>query len=174
MRFAYADPPYPGCIGLYADQPLHSEVNHPLLIAHLMDEFADGWLLSTASTTLRYVLELCPAEVRVCAWVKPFASFKPNVNPGYVWEPVILYGGRRYTRDDQTVRDWIACNITLKRGFVGAKPEKVCRWMLQLLNVQPGDEVADLFPGTGVMGRVIDSYLGEPRYDAATLFGGAA
>ena len=28
-----------------------------------------------------------------------------------------------------------------------------CDWVLDLLNVWPGDEAVDLFPGTGVMGR---------------------
>ena len=53
-----------------------------------------------------------------------------------------------------TPKDFLVCPITLRRGLVGAKPDKVCRWILDLLNVQPGDEVVDLFPGTGVMGRV--------------------
>jgi DNA polymerase (family 10) len=36
----------------------------------------------------------------------------------------------------------------------GAKPEKVCNWVLDLLNFLPGDECADMVPGTGIMGRV--------------------
>ena len=47
--------------------------------------------------------------------------------------------------------------ITLKKGLVGAKPEKVCRWILELLNFHPGDELIDLYPGTGIMGRVVES-----------------
>ena len=53
-----------------------------------------------------------------------------------------------------TPKDFIVEPITLQKGLVGAKPEKVCRWILDLLNVQEGDEVVDLFPGTGIMGRV--------------------
>lgn len=44
--------------------------------------------------------------------------------------------------------------ITLKKGLTGAKPEKFCDWVLDLLNAQVGDEIVDLFPGTGVMGTV--------------------
>jgi hypothetical protein len=53
-----------------------------------------------------------------------------------------------------TPKDFIVAPITLKKGLVGAKPEPVCRWILELLGVAPGDEVVDLFPGTGVMGRI--------------------
>lgn len=58
-----------------------------------------------------------------------------------------------------TPKDFIVSPITLKKGLVGAKPEKVCSWILDLLNARPGDEIVDLFPGTGVMGRVATSLL---------------
>lgn len=54
-----------------------------------------------------------------------------------------------------TPKDFIVEPITLKKGLVGAKPEKVCHWILDLLNFQPYDEMVDLYPGTGVMGRVV-------------------
>ena len=54
------------------------------------------------------------------AWVKPFASFEPGVNPGYAWEPVIFGGVRNLGRDVPTVRDFVSAPITLKRGLVGA------------------------------------------------------
>ena len=88
--------------------------------------------------------------------MKPFAAFKVNVNPAYAWEPVIWRGGRKRGRDHDTTRDWIAKEITLKRGLVGAKPPAFCRWVLDLLGYEDGDAVDDLFPGTGVMGNVID------------------
>jgi hypothetical protein len=89
------------------------------------------------------------------AWVKPFAVFKPNVGVAYAWEPVIVRGGRKRTREQPTVRDWVSEVITLKRGLTGAKPERFCRWILDVLNFQPGDTLDDLFPGTGVMARVV-------------------
>ena len=57
-----------------------------------------------------------------------------------------------------TPKDFIVEPITLKKGLVGAKPEKVCRWILELLNFQPGDELIDLYPGTGIMGKVAASF----------------
>jgi hypothetical protein len=150
MRFAYADPPYPGCAHRY---PEKTEVDHAELVARLCDEFPDGWALSTHSPGLRLVLPLCPDDVRVMAWVKPFAVFKPNVNPAYAWEPVIVRGGRKRGREIETARDWVSASITLQRGVVGAKPEAFCFWLFSVLNLHPGDELIDLFPGSGAVSR---------------------
>ena len=150
MRFAYADPPYPGCADRY---PEKAEVDHAELITRLGAHYPDGWALSTSSVALRGVLALCPADVRVMAWVKPFAVFKPNVNPAYAWEPVLVRGGRKRTRDQDTVRDWMSAEITLRRGLVGVKPDAFCYWLFEVLNLQPGDTLDDLFPGTGAVTR---------------------
>ncbi len=153
MRVAYADPPYPGMAHYYKDHPDYAgEVDHAALVDRLVAEFPDGWALSTASTTFRQVLLICPSDVRVGAWVKPFASFKPGVNPAYAWEPVIFRGGRQHrSRDEQTVRDWCSSPITLQRGLTGAKPEAVCFWIFAFLGLGLNDELVDLFPGTGAV-----------------------
>jgi hypothetical protein len=39
--------------------------------------------------------------------------------------------------------------------ITGAKSERFCRWMLTLLGYVDGDTLDDLFPGTGIMGRVL-------------------
>lgn len=148
IRVAYADPPYPGCAHRY---PEKQEVDHAELIARLVEEFPDGWALSTHVPGLRLVLPLCPEDVRVMAWVKPFAVFKPNVGVAYAWEPVIVRGGRKRTRGQPTVRDWVSENITLRRGMVGAKPEGFCWWLFDVLNLREGDELVDLFPGSGAV-----------------------
>lgn len=158
MRFAYADPPYPGMAHYYRDHPDYGgEVDHAELVTRLCEDYPDGWALSTASTTLQQVLALCPSDVRIAAWVKPFASFKPGVNPGYCWEPVVFRGGRRRTdKTELTVRDYLAEPITLQKGLTGAKPPTFCTWICDLLGYRDGiDELADLFPGTAVMGRVL-------------------
>lgn len=105
MKFAYADPPYVGCARLY---PEKTEVDHVALIDRLVTEYPDGWALSCSSPSLRYLLPLCPNNVRVMAWVKPFAVFKANVGLAYAWEPVIFHGGRRIAREQPTVRDWFS------------------------------------------------------------------
>src|SRR5581483_6896549 len=113
MRFAYADPPY---VGQSRKHYGREEVDHEALINRLVAEYPDGWALSASSPSLRYLLPLCPDDVRVMAWVKPFCIFKPGVNPAYAWEPVIMRGGRKRGRNLPTVRDWVSVNITLKKG----------------------------------------------------------
>jgi hypothetical protein len=121
---------------------------------------------------MRTILPMCPADVRIAAWVKTFCAFKKGVRPCYAWEPVIFRGGRnkhhpppekggkQITPKDflmpaeEAVSMALPEPITLRKGLTGAKPERFCAWVLDLLNVQEGDVVDDLFPGTGVMGRV--------------------
>jgi len=107
------------------------------------------------SGNLKDLAPFLPKESRIAAWAKPFAIFKPNVNPAYTWEPVIFMGGRKGDRTRQTVKDHLICNITLKKGLTGAKPEAFCRWILQLLGYQEGDTLDDLFPGTGIMAEIL-------------------
>lgn len=150
MRFAYADPPYLGqAKAHYSAQPVCAEVNHEILIAHL-SEF-DGWALSASSPSLKIILPMCPDDVRVMAWVKPFASFKPGVGVAYAWEPVIVRGGRKRGRDQDTVRDWVSANITLQRGLSGAKPDAFCYWLFEVFNMEPTDDFTDVFIGSGAV-----------------------
>ena len=161
MKFAYADPPYLGQARRHYGPTAH-EVNHQLLIATLSREFPDGWALSCSSPSLQTLLPLCPPDVRVLAWVKPFASFKPGVGVAYAWEPVIFRGGRRRTRAQHTIRDWLAANATRRTGVAGAKPEAFCRWLFSVFNAQPGDQLVDLFPGTGIVTRTWQVVQAEP------------
>lgn len=156
MKFAYADPPYLGCGKLYAkNNPQALDWNEPerhrTLITGLCNDFPDGWAMSASSPSLKTILPMCPDSARIAAWVKPFAIFKPNVGVAYAWEPVIVVGGRKRTRQQPTVRDWVSVNITLKKGLTGAKPEAFCNWIMDVLNVESGDELHDLFPGTNSM-----------------------
>jgi hypothetical protein len=157
MVFAYADPPYLGQgmkhYGRHHGEAAHFDEagNHRLLIERLCDEYQDGWALSASSSSLPVLLPMCPVDVRVCAWVKPFVSFKPGVGLAYAWEPLLLWRGRPRGRADATVRDWLAESITLRRGLPGAKPERFCRWLFALLNGRPGDTLTDLFPGSGAI-----------------------
>src|SRR5262249_13952343 len=129
--------------------------SHAQLMAQLNADY-DGWALSASSTSLRVLLPLAPGGVRVAAWVKPFAAFKRNVRCAYTWEPVIFRPGRDSSRDGAPVtRDHLSAPIALQRGLAGAKPEAFCRWVLALLGWLPGDEVTDLFPGSGVLGAVL-------------------
>lgn len=148
LRIAYADPPYIGCAAKY---PEKTEVDHKALILEL--EAYDGWALSASSPSLRLLLPLCPEDVRIGAWVKPFCSFKPNVNPAYAWESVIFKTARARGRNIPTVRDWVSCPITLRRGLVGAKPRSFCFWLFEILGMLKTDEFIDLYPGTRAVSK---------------------
>lgn len=173
---AYADPPYLGLAKFY--KGLHPDAldydqqeTHQRLILELEQNFSDGWALSLHAPSLKTILPMCPPRARVMAWVKPFCSFKPGVNPAYAWEPVIVCGGRPRGRKIETVRDWVAANITLKRGLVGAKPAEFCFWIFDVLNLQPEDEFVDLLPGSGAVGEAWRLYQrGFRAIDQGTLF----
>lgn len=189
MKFAYADPPYLG-LGqrIYGDRHAQAaECDNPAwhisLIQRLCDEFPDGWALSTHAPALREILNMCPSDVRVGAWVKPFAAFKKNVTRAYAWEPVILRGGRPIPTTMRTVRDWIEAPavkepITMRRGFPGAKPAALIYWIFDWLNIQEGDEFVDLFPGSGAVGEARKNWVamerGEGRGPLFDAVGGAA
>ncbi len=178
MKFAYADPPYLGLAAKFYGH-LHEAAadydrpeTHQRLIDKMTAEF-DGWAMSLHTPSLREILPMCPKECRVMAWVKPFASFKPGVGVAYAWEPIIVWGGRRRTRQQHTVRDWVAENITLRRGFTGAKPAAVIYWLLEVLNVQPGDEVEDLFPGSGAVTEALNGWrMAQSGASDGVLFAG--
>lgn len=161
-RYGYADPPYMGQAKKHYGKGAR-EVDHRLLIAHLCAEFPDGWALSCSRSSIQRILPLCPDAVRIAAWVKPFASFKPGVNPAYAWEPVLFMGGRKRDRKEPTVRDWCSANITLKRGTHGAKPDGFCFWLFDLLGMQAEDEFFDLFPGSGSVMDAWKRYCGQTR-----------
>jgi hypothetical protein len=179
VRFAYADPPYPGQSEKhYADHDDYAgEVDHRDLARRLTEY--DGWVLHTNSPSLFYVQQALravgewpqmedgsfrPGTYRVMAWVKPFAAFKKNVPVAYAWEPVLVKPVRKPVVSKRIVlRDWIAEGITLKRGLTGAKPEAVCRWAFEVAGLEPDDELVDLFPGSGAVTRAWDAWRSQLR-----------
>lgn len=160
MKFAFADPPY---IGQAKRHYGCTEIDHQKLIHLLCNRFPDGWALCCSSPSLRQLLTMdIPVDIRIAAWCKSFCAFKRGVRPAYAWEPIIFCGGRNKhaavpekNGKQITPKDFIVEPITLKKGLVGAKPLKVCSWVLSLLNVQKGDHVFDLFPGTESMSKAV-------------------
>jgi hypothetical protein len=158
--FAYADPPYIGQSKKhYEDHPDYAgEVDHE----HLIDRLTlyDGWALSLSSPTLKQILNLCPDDVRVMAWVKPFAAFKRNVRVAYAWEPVIVKVAERMEGAIPT-RDFVSCPITMKRGLTGAKPDAFCFWLFNAMGMRPEDDLVDMFHGSGAVSRAWDSWRAQ-------------
>jgi hypothetical protein len=168
VRFAYADPPYLGLAAkfyghLHADAAAYDDPEtHRLLIERLCADY-DGWALSLHTPTLKTMLNFCPDDVRVGAWMKPFCSFKKNVTRAYAWEPILLWGGRKIPITQNTVRDWFEApaipeSITLRRGFTGAKPAAVIRWIFDWWNMEDGDQFDDLFPGSGAVTEAYEAW----------------
>jgi hypothetical protein len=159
MKLAYADPPY---VGQAKKHYKCEETNQGELIRILQEQAPDGWAISLSVPSLRWILPACPEDARVGAWVKPFASFKPGVNPAYAWEPVIWRGGRQGKARNggervPTVRDWVSANITLKKGLSGAKPQQFAEWIYNLLGLETGDTFVEYFPGTAAVGKYVQS-----------------
>lgn len=158
MRFAYADPPYPGKAFYY---PEKCEVDYGSLVATLVRDFPDGWALSLAARDLRDVLPSCPPGARVGAWVKQ-ARYCRCSSVVSSWEPVIFVGGRR-CRATGACRVLDACVARGRfRGFpgamVGMKPPAFSVWVFELLGATRGDVMVDLFPGSGAVSLAWDLF----------------
>lgn len=147
LRVCYADPPYPGFArALYG----MAEVDHAALIARLVAEY-DGWALSTSARALRDLLPLCPAAVRVCAWVKPIAANPRSRGIHNTWEPVLVMPARRLRPGR---RDWLYAQPARRGGDLpGRKPLAFARWLFGVLGLRRGDTLVDLYPGTGIITR---------------------
>lgn len=193
LRMAYADPPYIGQSAKhYSEHPdFAGEVDHDDLIEHLIGHYPDGWALSLSSPSLQMVLAACErhglytlypdtlkgGDIRVTAWIKPFAAFKRNVRVAYAWEPIIIKPAERLegaspTRDfieDLSVFDLdlaVRESITMKKGLTGVKPDNVCHWLFGAMGLRPCDDLADLFPGSGAVSRAWRSWTDRAPEDA--------
>jgi hypothetical protein len=193
VKFAYLDPPYLGCCDQY--DHFHGETDgcwdnpetHIDLIERVQSDYPDGWALSCSAPSLQTLLPACAHDVRIGAWVKSFSAFKKGVRPAYAWEPVLFRGGRNPTNGHRhppppkggkqtTPKDFfiteddhwevIICPITMRKGLTGAKPPAFCRWVFDLLNAQPGDELDDPFLGTGIVTKTWRQYMAEKRVRA--------
>lgn len=170
MRFAYADPPYPGQAHLYrTHRDYAGEVDHRKLLDRLEREFNDGWALSTSSSALGYVLSLCPtvklaSELRVCVWRRQPLP-RPPQRIMWSWEPLIVRTPNWRQRGDH---DFVSdCQFASQpAGFhgntiTGQKPQAFCYWMFNLLGAGPDDELIDLFPGSGAVGHAWNAWRNQ-------------
>lgn len=172
MRFAYADPPYPGkSRKYYGDHPdFAGEVDHVELLDRLCSPGRfDGWALSTSADALPYVLSLCAGEtrrVRVAAWVKGGRTNRAARAPLSSWEPVVYAGAREGTTRFDSLVHAARPRLTDPNRVVGAKPATFCRWLFELLGATAGDELVDMFPGSGGVLRAWEIYASSPTSDS--------
>lgn len=171
--FRYADPPYPGLSSKYYrhEASFAGEVNFPALIASLTAARDGGaclgWALSTSARSLRDLLPLCPAEARVCAWVKPINPSPRTYGLHNTWEPVIVVPGRRRRPGK---RDWLrAMPARMEGALPGRKPIAFCAWLFELLGMLPGDTLEDLYPGSGIVSRAWTELSSRSSATASSL-----
>jgi hypothetical protein len=85
----------------------------------------------------------------VCAWLKPIGACTLTHGLHNCWEPLIVVGGRQRRPG---VRDWTVAQPARGGGSLpGRKPIAFCAWLFDCLGMQLGDELVDLFPGTGIV-----------------------
>lgn len=151
-----------------------------------MDEHPDGWALSTSRDGLRGafpesgaprgVLALCPADVRVAVWVRGRRDGRSR-RPHNLWEPLLVYGGRPdpegVAEDLGDVLMWNGRQHSHPLALVGMKPAPFAEWMFRQLGALRGDTLADLFPGSGAIGRAWEMYVSPPTSKQLTLDLGA-
>lgn len=171
MRVAIADPPYIGQAAKhYRDHPDYAgEVDHAELLWRLDREY-DSWALCMSAPSVQQILAFAPPlgpSLRLGVWTKTFAAFKKNVNPAYCFEPVLFRLHRPRTKEQPTIRDWLACPITLKKGISGAKPKQFSFWLFDFLNLEPADDLDDLYPGSGAIGRAWEEWRSSLLWEAA-------
>lgn len=152
---------YYGDAGTADQHPAAAEwddpARHRALLLQL-DRDYDGWAIATCPDGLEAYYPL-PVSARIMAWVKP-RGVASSSRIGHHWEPVIVSppAGRRSNRRGHGaglhVPDVLTCSPD-RVGFVGAKPEPWTRWVLDAMGYQPDDDVTDLFPGSGSVGRAI-------------------
>lgn len=162
MRFCYADPPYPGMSHKYKGHDDYGgEVDHEELVHNLLRDFPAGWALSTSARATRDILGLYPEETRLCIFVNG-PRVVESWEPLRAYETVLLYGGRR--RAEPVVEDlsdvlvWGGRQPSHPGALEGMKPAIFADWVFRLLGAHQGDELVDLFPGSGAIGRAWDIF----------------
>jgi hypothetical protein len=158
VRVIYADPPYLGRCRYYGHRHerwgCFDELDTHRALLDYLGTF-DGWACSCSSTSLADLLPLVPGA-RVGAWVKPWTPYRPGQRVNYAWEAVLFVSARA---DGIGGRDFVVEQATRRghrrHGLIGAKPDRVCRWIADLLGYVDGDELVDLFPGSGSMSAAL-------------------
>jgi hypothetical protein len=180
MRFAYADPPFPGqAWKYYGREPSYAgEVNHGALIARLRSEFPDGWALGTSPDALRDLLPLCPHDYHLCPWVKPIGVPSSTKGLHTTWEALIVVGGRQ---EQPGVRDWLRAMPARRGGRflggsgsvagAGGKPLAYCAFLFEALGMRLDDTLVDLFPGSGAVLRAWEEFQRQATSSATRLLG---
>ena len=183
MKLAIADPPYLGrAVRWYSKEGcgdgygINQADNHPQaaiwdtpeahadLAKQLLNEY-DGFAIALTVHSLSTYLSVIETDshngIRVGAWIKP-QSIPSGSRIKTSWEPVIfkIPKERRGYKAGKKCDDHLIANPP-RLGFYGAKPQEWTHWALDVLGYQQGDEVIDLFAGSGAVSEAIKSYRFE-------------
>lgn len=160
LRLAYADPPYVGMARrYYGDHPdYRGEVDHAALLREL-DGF-DGWALSCSGPSVPQLAALAVADgrpVRLAVWHRRRPPH-PNARILSSWEGVLYVPARDIVPGSSPTPDILLgvdapTRRTLPGRVTGMKPPRFLEWLFTLLGAMPGDELVDMFPGSGMVSR---------------------
>lgn len=186
MRLAIADPPYLGRAALWYGGKGRSKQGttgracgrgdlapeyHPdaarwddpaehIALMSSMDNAYDGWAMAASGKTLALIIGHANLlGARLAVWHVTNA-IPDGARVRNTWEAVIYKqpDERRAVGTGHRVPDLLSAAHPVS-GFVGAKPDAWTRWVLDLLGFQPGDEVTDMFPGSGAVQRASEMLL---------------
>jgi len=183
MRLAIADPPYldravrwygEGGTGYTAGSGQAD--NHPEAylwdipkthqdLARRLEQDYDGYAIAMSVHSLSTYLSVIETNsrngIRVGVWNKtmslPSASRIHNS-----WEPVIFkIPKERRARNNGTATKDVLTSAVLQNNFIGAKPLVWTEWVLDVLGYKDGDQVDDLFAGSGAVSNAIKTLTKE-------------
>ena len=186
MKLAIADPPYLGRASTwygssirksqlgavhggtakinYKPADYHPEAHlwddietHKTLIEKLESDY-DGFALCLAHDNLQQLLPLFTVKVKVCIWHKWTLPSRSCISNSY--EPVIIKvpDARKGAIKGLTTPDVMTYQKREGMGFAGRKPKAFTHWILDLLQYKEGDQVDDLFNGSGAVIEAVNTY----------------
>lgn len=179
MKLCIADPPYLGrAVRWYGEggcgdgRGTNQADNHPdaaqwddperhkQLVSELEAKF-DGWAIAMSVHSLSTYLSVVETDsrngIRVCVWHKPNAITSGSRITNH-WEPVLVRvpkERRGWASGMERTKDVLIAG-TPNIGFRGAKPKEWTLWVLGLLGYEKGDDVTDLFNGSGAVQYALD------------------
>lgn len=176
---AIADPPYlgranrwygDGCgdgygIGKADTHPEAKKWDDPATHIQLVNDLNanyDCWAIALTAHSLSTYLSVIKTDsrngIRVMSWIKP-AAVTSGSRITNNWEPVIVKVSkeRRGWNTGEHAKDYLIAN-SLKSNFIGAKPEAWTHWVLDVMGFTEGDQLTDIFAGSGAVMRALNSY----------------
>ena len=178
MKFCISDPPYLGrAVRWYGEggcgygKGVNQADNHPeaylwdkpethIQLVHDLQSNYDGWAIAMSVHSLSTYLSAVETDsrngIRVCVWHKTAAVTSGNRVTNN-WEPVLVKmpaSRKGWKSGAARTSDVMSCN-PLRSGFVGSKPAEWTHWVLDLMGYQEGDEVVDMFNGSGAVANAL-------------------